>query len=94
MNARDELFESMTPTDRYPAPGEAESVNALLDAYRAEVLAEAAAAIVLDRDTTRPSGGGGAYRRGLTRAVEIVKGLAGKDTGGAPATAEGEVPRG
>lgn len=43
MSARAELFESMTPVHRTQfAPGEAESVNALIDAYRAEVLREAA----------------------------------------------------
>ncbi|WP_328742928.1 hypothetical protein OG436_29495 [Streptomyces caniferus] len=40
MSARDELFESLTPSHCRPAPGEAESVNALIDAYRDEVRAE------------------------------------------------------
>jgi hypothetical protein len=43
MSAREELFESLTPAYRAQyAPGEEESVNALLDAYRDEVLREAA----------------------------------------------------
>lgn len=37
MSAREELRESLLPVDRYPAPGEAEDVDRLLDAYRAEV---------------------------------------------------------
>jgi hypothetical protein len=45
MSARDELFEGLTDGGWNPAPGEAESANALLDTYRddvrAEVLAEA-----------------------------------------------------
>lgn len=43
MSAREELFESLTPAYRAQyAPGEEESVNALLDAYRDDVLREAA----------------------------------------------------
>ncbi|MFH8405539.1 hypothetical protein ACH4FX_12300 [Streptomyces sp. NPDC018019] len=41
MSAREELFEAMT--GGWPlAPGEAESVNRMIDAFRAEVLGEAA----------------------------------------------------
>lgn len=43
MSAREELFESLTPMyGTQFAPGEEDSVNALLDAYRDEVLYEAA----------------------------------------------------
>lgn len=43
MSAREELFESLTPQYRAQlAPGEEDSANALLDAYRDEVLREAA----------------------------------------------------
>jgi hypothetical protein len=43
MSARDDLFESMMPWHRnYWERGEEENVNSLLDAYRAEVLREAA----------------------------------------------------
>lgn len=42
MSVREELRESLLPVDRYPAPGEAEDVDRLLDAYRAEVLREVA----------------------------------------------------
>jgi hypothetical protein len=40
MNARVELFESMTDGGWRLAPGEAESVNQIIDAFRDEVLAE------------------------------------------------------
>ncbi|MGW1979189.1 hypothetical protein [Streptomyces sp. NPDC001889] len=43
MSAREELFESLTGGGWSLAPGEADSVNSLLDAYRSEVLHEAAA---------------------------------------------------
>ncbi|MCT2594249.1 hypothetical protein LHJ74_30815 [Streptomyces sp. N2-109] len=54
MSARDELFEAMTPTyaTQY-APGEAESANAMLDAYRDEILREAAD--VLDARSPDPN---------------------------------------
>lgn len=42
MSAREELRESLLPVDRHPAPGEAEDVDRSIDAYRAEVLADAA----------------------------------------------------
>ncbi|WP_405560633.1 hypothetical protein [Streptomyces sp. NBC_01180] len=47
MSAREELFESLMPAyqSQY-APGEEESMNAMLDAYRAEVRREAAEEIV------------------------------------------------
>lgn len=51
MSARNELFESLTPHDRHPAPGETESVNALLDAYRDEILRSAASRIRKHPDT-------------------------------------------
>lgn len=38
MNAREELFESLVDTWRRPAPGEAESAYALIDAHRDEVV--------------------------------------------------------
>ncbi|WP_329168328.1 hypothetical protein OG709_29975 [Streptomyces sp. NBC_01267] len=43
MSAREELFESLMPAYRSQyAPGEEESRNAMLDAYRAEIRHEAA----------------------------------------------------
>ncbi|MFJ3588600.1 hypothetical protein ACIQUY_04830 [Streptomyces sp. NPDC090231] len=51
MSAREELFESLTPTYRAQyAPGEEDSVNALLDAYRDEVLHEAGAKLRAEVD--------------------------------------------
>jgi hypothetical protein len=69
MSAREELFESLTPTYRAQfAPGEEDSVNALLDAYRDEVLREAAEQI---REACI-----GMYPHGLCPAVSTGKGAA------------------
>jgi hypothetical protein len=46
MSAREELFECMMPTHRAQyAPGEEDSTNALLDAYRDEILSKLAGEI-------------------------------------------------
>jgi len=65
VTAREELFESLTDGGWHLAPGEAESVNAQLDAFAAEVLA--------GRDAEAAQG---EYLRGrvtgLLEAAEIV----------------------
>lgn len=47
MSARGELFEKLTDGGWRLAPGEAESINGLLDAYRAEVLQEHVASFTM-----------------------------------------------
>jgi hypothetical protein len=42
------------------------------DWHGAEVLREGAGVVVVDRDATVPGGGKGAYRRGMTRAVDLL----------------------
>lgn len=70
MNAYDDLFEIVT---EYPYTLPAEAVKELLDAHQAEVLHEAAGAVASDRDSHVPSGGKGAYRRGMNRAIEVLR---------------------
>jgi hypothetical protein len=76
MNARQRIADLLwwsvpSGTDEEAKAGATE----LLDAHRAEVLAEAAAAIATERDTANPSAGKGAYRRGMNRAEEVVRAL-------------------
>lgn len=85
MNARDKILS-------HPgllATADAE-VAALLDTYRAEVLHEAADMVALDRDSSLPARGRGAWRKGMTRALDLLQHLAaaGEDT-----RATGESPR-
>jgi hypothetical protein len=48
----------------------------LINNHNAEELNKAADTIATDRDTTNPSAGKGAYRRGMNRAEDIVRRLA------------------
>lgn len=48
----------------------------LINNHDAEELNKAADTIATDRDTTNPSAGKGAYRRGMNRAEDIVRRLA------------------
>lgn len=75
MSARERLVELMST-----APVDRVEQGLAIVAFRAEVLEQVADRIVLDRDGTLPSGGRGAYRRGMTRAVAIIQG---QITGGA-----------
>lgn len=76
VNVREELIEVLLPVYGYPAPGEAEAVNALVDAYRAEVLREALAAIsgeqLSDRTGTPEDE---AYSGGISDAHRAVMAL-------------------
>ena len=75
MSARDELFEILTPGHIRPAPGEVESVNALLDAYRAEILREAHDAIRADLNSMSEAplwSPGMSYQQGMDWAARIV----------------------
>lgn len=78
MSAREELFESMTPSHCRPAPGEAEDVNAKLDAYRSEVLREVAERLDASAEGTimifgRLSSG---FRNGKRAAADEIRRMA------------------
>ena len=62
---------------RYGADAEPAAIaDGILKRHDTETLREAAYAVALDRDSTIPSGGKGAYRRGMTRAVELLRRMA------------------
>lgn len=63
--------------------------EAVSEAY-AVLMNEAADAVALDRDSTIPSGGKGAYRRGMTRAEELLRRMADAAEQGEKDTREGE----
>lgn len=75
MSARRPLFNAIV-APLAAGPMSPHDVARMLDNYRAEVLREAADAIALDRDATLPSGGQGAYRRGMTRAIDLLRRMA------------------
>ncbi|MER8219725.1 hypothetical protein ABTZ58_03825 [Streptomyces sp. NPDC094143] len=84
---RDRIAKAVQPLlmDTLPKPIAAARATEVADAVlavlpastdRAAVLREAADAIAHDRDTTNPSAGKGAYRRGMNRAEELVRRMA------------------
>ncbi|MFD5031662.1 hypothetical protein ACFWM0_14790 [Streptomyces sp. NPDC058405] len=91
MSARDDLRSDLLHNKAalaLPYPGL--WADARIDRYRNEVLREAADAVALDRDATLPSGGRGAWRRGMTHAIDLLRHMADGNAGpvekaGAPA---------
>ncbi|MFF1958018.1 hypothetical protein ACFVWX_13630 [Streptomyces sp. NPDC058220] len=82
MSARDDLRSDLLHNKAalaLPYPGL--WADARIDRYRNEVLNEAADAVALDRDATLPSGGRGAWRRGMTHAINLLRHMADGNAG-------------
>lgn len=97
MSAYEELDSILRNSDvgyldhRYGADAEPAAIaDGILKGRDTDTLREAADAVALDRDSTIPSGGKGAYRRGMTRAVELLRRMADAAEQGEKDTREGE----
>ncbi|MFE4535634.1 hypothetical protein ACFRKB_11200 [Streptomyces scopuliridis] len=82
MSARERLHSDLLTTPMaallpHPEGWASSRIERYRDEVRAEVLREAADAIAMDRDASLPSGGRGAWRRGMTRAIDLLHRMAG-----------------